>query len=638
MISLRLNRGQIDDPSSLPKALGETPPAKSSAWDLRLISTVHHLLNEWTTPEMILGMGLGHVAWGSGRLLGCRLFTWAGIEGRAALWAGRTGGIFAEGGAWTAAGQLGRTLRTGQSMDVDLKREWLSTATLAASLRSAQGLFAGTGPLGLALATYGAVVLSDRALGLSGVSEAKTWSQTFLQSLVLFGGFHVSGLLAGRVWGSSLARMDRAFDAKIRQIQNSRSDSGGPFAADPLGEGFLPRPLAGLPAKPLDRSTRPFAMASDPKAESPGRYRSPLPPSSVEKPLGGMGTRENPWRVEDMTHLIESVTHPDAYFQFRILKEDVYFFLASIKGFSSNEIHSRLNGLGYLAQIKDGIKTQVRFENHNPKFEYIKFGKGFVLREGSTSAPPQAEMEHVPSKPSRYSDTARTLEKVRNQMDVVAARRSPLPTRPSSAPQMPAVHPSTQISTSPSTPTAKGSQPPLKMVETMEGLANYILALNQNGSGAVSGDIFVNRLKPLETEELFRANEVAKKLAAGSRIGIHDPQRHRSFNFTKMSLKIQGEYIPWEPPRDFDRFTARDLLEVLQKLSFLRGYSDPRKGLVIVDIRGRWRPWDDGGKMEKFLNVQIPDAHRTIQVHQDSSIQTFQYDTAKHLWVKGPWE
>jgi hypothetical protein len=589
-------------------------------------------------------MGLGQVGWGAGRLLGFKALAAAGGEGPLALWAGRALGIVAEGSAWTAALQAGRALGQGEKKPdgfTAMAREWVANCTMAASLRSAQGIFAQTGPWGLALGTFAGLVISDRGLALSGITPSKTFSQTLTQSLILFGSMQGAGLLAQGLWGTRLAQMDQIFTAKFHQIQTSRSARGG-FPGAWGGEVWEGPGTVALQAEALAGSlNKPWAIGKDPKdlpVESPGRYRTSPQSGSRDKTPEGEGSFDRPWRLERIEELTRQLQDPRSPFFSRILEDHTYFCLPSLKDFSSSEFHATLDGLKNIDKIRGGRKIQFRFEDDAARFDYIKFGSSFRMKEGKSSIssyPPDSRMKRVSPVAATFNETTRTLVQVQSRMDQVAARRhTPAPfASPVKAKQTQPV-----TSTDPATPKAK-SNPPLQLVLDSKELIGFFRGLVGATPGKFHGETMVNRAEPVPTSDLLEMSEILKTTPEGSSFKIHDPQRRRTFHMTYEINGVRTLPIFWERPV-FELLQADTFLEVLQHFSFLRTLSPSGKVPLPLEFRGEWRSHKEGRELEAFLNVQLPNGFRPLHIRQGPHRQEFRFEAnpAGGRWVKAPWE
>jgi hypothetical protein len=590
-------------PRLAPRPIADLCPAASAAPDLRALATVQRFIREWTTPELFLGMGLGHLGWGAGRLLGLRGAISFGATGRAALWSGRVAGVGSEAASWTAAGQVGRWFRGGSNHDfASLGGEWAATGATAASLRLAQGMFRGGGAWGLLLGSYGGLVLSERGLALAGLTEDKRWSESLGDAAGALALFQGAGLLARGLWGPALTGMDHAFALRTQQLLAAR---GGFGAALPS---FGPEPLPNH-----------FAMAMDSKTSqggSRGRNRTAPAPGSGEQPRDRIGTRPYPWRLGGPGRLIREISSPQGQFRERIMEDHVYFLLPSAQSFSPSRIEALLNRLDYLPQIPTGRKIQVLFQDEAKKFNFVKFDKTFFMKQGTSFTPPQDEMRPVLAEGRRFSEASRSLAGVYHPMGTVISR-------PTHGPD-------------PASPVAR-SFPPLRLVGDAREISEHLRSVQSGSGGIFTAELLVNRRLEVLASDLFVVNDLIKTSPAGSRVLVHDPQRRRTFSFENYPWALKADTHFWQVP-DFQRLEPQSLLEAMQHLSFLRPFNTRGREPVVLRFRGGWRPLEHGNELEKFLNVQLPLPFRPIQVRQGPYRQDFRFDPEKKHWSKGPWE
>jgi hypothetical protein len=617
MVLSSVSRWQVAEPPSLSSAPIFSLPSHEPSWDQSFISTLNQIFLAGTEPELLLGMGLGPLASGGGRLLAFEGARSAGLAGRVALWAGRVGGVLAEGAAWTATTQTGRWLQGGA-----MGREWLETSALAGSLRSAQWAFGKGGPWGLALGGFAGLVLSGQALSLVKSNHVLPWRDSLNQSAVLFASFSAGGTLAQILWGSTLARMDRIFLGKLQQIQAVVENSAPGYSEEC------------------------WAMTGDSGSGGPaGKSRRPFSshPEIREIGLEKTGALERPWQFDHLDSLLDQMRNLKSPFREKIREVHLNFLLGTREGYLREKLNRALNELEYLSSLPAGRKIQIRFENDPMIEEFIKFGPTFRFRERGRTSPPENKVRVVVPASTTFSKTTVTMEGVRYRMDQVAARR---PT----APAIPRPHsskPPTRLETTEVKPVAPIpplatpvvlSAVPLKLVSSTKEMMVHLQTLSRNSTTGFAGEIFINRTHPLEPDDLLQVHRQLVESSEGSHVDLHDPQRRRTYHFHKEGLKVRGGNTIWKEHRNFEHFEAHSLLDLLQKLSFLHSSPLPKRGSIFVEIRGSWRPWNDSEELEKFLNIQLPEPQPTIQIHQGSDKQSFQFDLAKRRWVKGRWE
>lgn len=213
---------------------------------LRLEHQARNFLDQVTDPAMLVGMGIGGLAFRGGRLLTLRGLVGSGQTGLGVRIGATLGGLTAETLAFTASAKGIRTfMGHSERWDVEaLSHEWGATALVLGSLRlmgtpmaylargrSFAGLYHQAG-------MYGGIVLGHGLQAYAGFRDSQGWSALLSESLGTLVLFNAGGTLARNLFGRHLAPLEGILDQRMAQMETSGRSWVPNFALAEGPQGF----------------------------------------------------------------------------------------------------------------------------------------------------------------------------------------------------------------------------------------------------------------------------------------------------------------------------------------------------------------------------------------------------------------
>ncbi len=547
------------------------------------------LAEQVTSPELLLGMGAGSLAYGLTRFGSTVLFRSAGLGGASLRWGSRAIGVAAEAGAFVSVSrgvQILRGDRPFHQWHNQWGNEWVHTLGMLLTLRTVGwGVRSLYGPgyipqssfdfglarlgekaaMGLGLFTYhyGEAMLASEQPSLPNLA-----AQTLAETLVFVG----AGQLSKSLWGPRLRALETRMEQGARRWEIPR-----PLQVFSASSAWQP---AGVPPQ-LGLGLVFMTGNGEPPG---GRRPTGTPPRRIVTPQTGRRP-DHPREFLNELNLLTYLRGAQVSLGRHLKTDHAYWTMREAGKLTGQQVVDLLNALPNMSEIPRGRLVHIAFESPSPGMEFQKLGKSFLY----ISRPVPTPAKRVP----------RTIEMQRQDLQEVARRMDAISRRDSS-PSIPTVDPSKVPTDRPGgrrriTLVPGASQPPpsLQGIRFAYSQMDFQEILNRSKEF----------LRQTETLEIFSAIPARMREAdlrvlsnyvmafpEGTVLRVHEEAARKTYHFQRGPDRVNGTSKTWLPPLNTLQISTDSLLGLFQGLSYFRDRPLRETASLEVKWQGAWDP------------------------------------------------